>query len=339
MILENNAIIILFVLIIILIIGYLFGLSILNLIDNKLNNIKINFPSNKNIESYKNIIDPEDDIPEKNNKNKKDNKNKNESESEGEIENENLKEIIHYKTYDYKKGTLKHLDKDYYDQMNKDSLVEGFSHNENDTSFKIWNIEKKKTMICIKDHDHIKNGKNTQCTYGVTNHADPKDMSPMDLKIFTLNYPSNMTLQDYINWLYCFKNKEDQLPYNHLRNLEKIKMGKELVEEHGVLPPPGYYYQPMNAEDYFDKMYSGNEFTIASPLNSNTGPMVGFNYGDYSEFSQNTDLYGSTGVLRNNDIGLKLNAKKLHNYIDSRDSNSLNIDLENEKYRIKNVEI
>ena len=159
MILENNAIIILFVLIIILIIGYLFGLSILNLIDNKLNNIKINFPSNKNIESYKNIIDPEDDIPEKNNKNKKDNKNKNESESEGEIENENLKEIIHYKTYDYKKGTLKHLDKDYYDQMNKDSLVEGFSHNENDTSFKIWNIEKKKTMICIKDQDHIKNGK------------------------------------------------------------------------------------------------------------------------------------------------------------------------------------
>ena len=65
MILENNAIIILFVLIIILIIGYLFGLSILNLIDNKLNNIKVNFPSNKNIESYKNIIDPEDDIPEK----------------------------------------------------------------------------------------------------------------------------------------------------------------------------------------------------------------------------------------------------------------------------------
>lgn len=327
MILENNSIIILFVLIIILIIGYLFGLSILNLIDNKLNNIKINFPSNKNIESYKNIIDPEDDIPEKKNK------------IESEDEDKNLKEIIHYKTYDYKKGTLKHLDKDYYDQMNKDSLVEGFSHNENDTSFKIWNIEKKRTMICIKDHDHIKNGKNTQCTYGITNHADPKDMSPMDLKIFTLNYPSNMTLQDYINWLYCFKNKEDQLPYNHLRNLEKIKMGKELVEEHGILPPPGYYYQPMNAEDYFDKMYSGNEFTIASPLNSNTGPMIGFNYGDYSEFTQNNDLYGSTGVLRNNDIGLKLNTKNLHNYIDSRDSNSLNIDLENEKYRIKDIEI
>ena len=40
-----------------------------------------------------------------------------------------------------------------------------------------------------------------------------------------------MTLQDYINWLYCYMDKEDQLPYNHLRNLEKLKMGKELKEE------------------------------------------------------------------------------------------------------------
>ena len=189
-------------------------------------------------------------------------------------------------------------------------------------------------------HIHKKAGNDTKCTYGLTNYADPKDMSPVDFKIFNLNYPPNMTLQDYVNWLYCYIDKEDQLPYNHLKNLEKLKLGKELIEETGVLPPPGYYYPALNAKDYFEKMYNEtNEFNIAGPLNSTTGPMLGYNYDEYSEFSQNSDLYGSSGTLRNKDIPLKKDAKKLFNYINPKDSNSLNIDNENQIYRMKNVEI
>jgi hypothetical protein len=82
-----------------------------------------------------------------------------------------------------------------------------------------------------------------------------------------------------------------------------------------------------------------NEFQVAPPLNSQTGPMLGYNYNEYSEFSQNFDINGSTGVLRNKDIALKKDAKKLHNYINPKDSNMLNEDSENQIYRIKNVEI
>jgi hypothetical protein len=213
--------------------------------------------------------------------------------------------------------------------------MEGF---DNKDLYKPWEIEKKKSNSCCKNHVHIKDGKNTNCTYGVTNYADPKDMSPIDLRIFYLNYPPNMTLQDYINWLYCYVGNEDQLPYNHLKNLEKLKNGKELIAQEGIIPPPGYYFPSMNAKDYFDKMYNNTqEFNIASPLNSTTGPMLGYNYNDYSEFL--SEMNGVSGEIRNPDIGLKKNAKNLYNYINPRDSNSINIDNENQIYRIKNIEV
>jgi hypothetical protein len=282
----------------------LFGSVLINIIDNRLKNINltINYP-----ESF-----------------------------------ENKTELAEYKTYDFDKGKRidNKYDNDYYIKKEEDSKIEGYV-NEIDNAYKEWNIEKKKTQVCYKNHEHIKNGKDINCTYGITNYADPKDMSPMDYRIFNLNYPSNMTLQDYINWLYCYIDKESQLPYNHLKNLEKIKLGKELVEEHGVLPPPSYYYPALNSEDYFDKMYNEttNEFQIAPPLNSLTGSMIGYNYNEYSEFSQNFDINGSTGTIRNTDIAIKKDAKELYNYVNPKDSQRLNEDNENQIYRIKNVEI
>jgi len=288
---------IILIFIITVIIAYLFGFVLINIIDNRLKNIHLNIPKQDIIINY----------PEKNNIEKFENKNE--------------------------------IKKETYLKKEKDSKIEGFI-NKSDNSYKEWNIDKKKTYVCIKNHNHVKNGRDLNCTYGVTNYADPKDMSQMDYKIFNLNYPSNMTLQDYINWLYCYIDKESELPYNHLKNLEKLKAGKELIEEYGVLPPPSYYYPALNSEDYFDKMYSNtNEFQIASPLNSQTGPMLGYNYNEYSEFSQNFDIYGSTGTITNTDISLKKNAKQLHDYINPKDSNYLNEDNKNEIYRIKNVEI
>jgi hypothetical protein len=306
-----------FILIITIIVGYIFGLSLLNIIDKKLNNINIDikYPEH-NIETFKSTVTKKEDIK---------------------------KEIINTQTYNFTTGekinNKTNFDNEYYQQMNDNNRVEGFSNMPNDL-FKKWNIEKKQTQTCTKNHIHIKDGKNLNCTYGLTNYADPYDMSPMDIKIFQLNYPPNMTLQDYINWLYCYVDKEEELPYNHLKNLEKLKMGKELIAEDGILPPPGYYYPSLNAEDYFNKMYNNlQEFNIAGPLNSVTNAMLGYNYNEYSEFSQNMDLAGSSGTLRNKDIGLKKNAKKLYDYINPRDSNSLNINEENEIYRIKNIEV
>jgi len=311
-IMNYNILNIIFIFIITVVIAYLFGLVLINVIDNRLKNINLTVPKQDIIINYP-------------------------------VENfENNVDLSEYKTYNLKKDKKidnNNYDNDYYIKKEKDSKIVGYV-NEIDNAYKEWNIDIKKTHVCCKNHIHIKNGRDFNCTYGVTNYADPKDMSHIDYKIFNLNYPSNMTLQDYINWLYCYIDKESQLPYNHLKNLEKLKIGKELIEEHGVLPPPGYYYPALNSEDYFDKMYSDtNEFKIASPLNSQTGPMLGYNYNEYSEFSQNLDIKGSTGTLRNTDIAFKKNAKKLYNYVSPKDSTRLNEDNENEIYRIKNVEI
>ena len=318
---------ILLVILCIIIIAYLFGITLINLVDNRLSKIKLNVPQQEIVinypEHFKNINNYEKF-----------------SNGIGNYNNGNNNNGINGNNNGDKKEIIGVFDKEYYNNMSKDKKVNGFS-NSPDDSYKNWDFEKKKTQACNKYHEHSKGGNNTQCTYGTTNYADPNDMSDIDLKIFILNYPSNMTLQDYINWLYCFKDKKDQLPYNHLKNLEKLDMGKELIVEEGILPPPGYYFPKMNAEDYFDKMYNEetNEFSTAPPLNSTTATMLGYNCDDYSEFSQNLDLYGSTGKLRNPDIGKKKNAKKLYNYIVPKDSNSININNKNEIYHIKNVEV
>jgi hypothetical protein len=300
----------------ILIIIYIFGIKLVDHIENKLNNIKIKveIPQNSEnspIETFKN----NEDI--KINDMKKDN-----------IKIDNNK-IDNNKKYNF--------DSDYYDKMEKNSKVNGFS---NTFDYKEWQIENKKTQTCIKNHKHVKNGRDLNCTYGLTNYPDPNDLTEIDYKLFYLNYPKNMTLQDYINWLYCFIDRESQLPYNHLKNLEKLKLGKELVEEHGILPPPGYTYSPLNAKEYFEKIYNeANEFRIAPPLNSNTASMLGYNYNDYSEFSQNEDVYGTTGKIRNSDIGIKKNAKKLYDFVDPKDSNYIEETDKYNIYRMKNIEV
>jgi hypothetical protein len=241
-----------------------------------------------------------------------------------------LKKELHQKKEEFE------FDEEYYQQMTKDKKVLGF---EDKAEFKPWNIEKKKFPTCFKNHQHSKDRTSVGCSYGPTNYSDPHDMSSMDYNLFTLQYPQNMTLQDYVNWLYCFIGKENQLPYNHLRNLEKLKIGKKLVYEEGVLPPPGYHYPGLTAEDYFDKMYNNdNELNIAAPLHSQTNAMLGYNENDYSEFSQNLNVYGTSGQLRNPDIPYKKDAKKFHDFIDSKDSNNIETTKENDMYRIKRNE-
>lgn len=324
-----------------IIFGYIFGFIIVALIDNRLNKLNIEKFSNSEYEE----LSESEETPqsEENNtyNNTYNNTKKNNSSRIIYKEGPPTPKLVQTNTIDIKTGKNVgninyNLDKDYYDSMYS-YKVEGFTDL---PTFKGWTFERKEMLVCYKNHLHVKDGKSTLCTYGVTNYADPKDMSPIDLKMFMLNYPSNMTLQDYINWLYSYIGKEDELPYNHLKNLEKLKNGKELIYEEGVLPPPAYNYPPMSAEDYFDKMYNvKNEFNIAGPLNSQTGPMIGYNYDEYSEFSQNADVYGTSGENRNPDIGLKKNARQLKDFVEPKDSYFMKETEENNIYRIKKNEV
>lgn len=337
-------------------VAYIFGLILINLVDSRLSNIKLNIPKQEVIIKYPEGKNNNDGIEYFSNSEKQEKDDKDENKNDDRLDDlykklfkknqEKITSIIDYKTFD-KNGVQNkpinnkpNFDEDYYKMASENKTVEGF---DNDFSNKNeeWTLtQKNKYKLCYKNHQHVKDGKNTECSYGITNYADPFDMTPVDIRLFTLNYPSNMTMQDYINWLWCFKDMEDKLPYNHLKNLLKIKHGKELIQEDGVCPPPSYTFPSLDAENYFKQMYNDtNEFNIASPLNSDTGPMVGSNYNEYSEFRQNTDLFGRSGTIRNEDIYLKKDAKKLYNQIFPKDSNFIKMDDEYEIYHVKNVEL
>lgn len=305
---NNYYLVILSIFLITIIISYLFGLSLINKIEDKLNNIKINIPQQEILVKY----------------------------PEQKIENfENKVNIVESKIYNAEQKDIDkidpELDKDFYN--NSQLNIEGFEKLKKNNQ-QSWENPLKSSHICYKNHKHNK------CNLGVMNYADPKDMSSMDYNIFVLTYPSNMTLQDYIHWLWCYDGKEYQLTYNHLKNLQKLKNGEQLFEVKGVLPPPGYEKQLLTSEEYFNKMYAiNNEFNLAASLNSQTGPMLGANYDQYSEFSQNKNLYGSSSYMRNCDIGLKKNATHLNNFVFPKDSNNLEIDKEYDIYRHKKVEL
>lgn len=305
---NNYYLVILSIFLITIIISYLFGLSLINKIEDKLNNIKINIPQQEILVKY----------------------------PEQKIENfENKVNIVESKIYNKEQNDIDkidpELDKDFYN--NSELNIEGFEKLKKSNQ-QSWENPLKSSHICYKNHKHNK------CNLGVMNYADPKDMSSIDYNIFVLTYPSNMTLQDYIHWLWCYNGKEYQLTYNHLKNLEKLKNGEQLIEVKGVLPPPGYEKQALTSEEYFNKMYAiNNEFNIAASLNSQTGPMLGANYDQYSEFSQNRDLYGSSSYLRNCDIGQKKNANQLNNFVFPKDSNNLEVDKIYDIYRHKKVEL
>ncbi len=219
--------------------------------------------------------------------------------------------------------------------------VNGYSQIElNDNNSSVWNFDYEKhdaiKNICFMNHNHTKD-----CTYGNTNYADPRSMSVIEKRTFTLNYPQNMTMQDYVNWLYCFIGKEDQLPYNHLKNLEKLKKNIPLVKEDGVCPPPAQYFPPIDSEKYFQNMYNAknHEVAFAPKLNSTTGSLMGANYNQYSEFSQNFDVYGSTGSIVNPDIAYKKNAKDLDNIIVPKNGNDLELEKQYKPYFVKNIEV
>lgn len=207
-------------------------------------------------------------------------------------------------------------------------------------SSSVWNFDYEKhdaiKNLCFHNHQH-----NKKCSYGHTNYADPSTANIIEKRIFMLNYPPNMTMQDYINWLYCFIGKEDQLPYNHLKNLEKLKKNIPLVKEDGICPPPAQHFPPLDSEKYFKNMYDAksHEIAFAPKLNSNTSSLVGANYNNYSEFSQNFDVYGSTGSIVNPDIAYKKNAKDLDNIIKPKNGNDLDLEKKYKPYFVKNIEV
>ena len=194
----------------------------------------------------------------------------------------------------------------------KEKKIEGFSNNKTKCSFKPLDptIFEDNKNICCLNHEKCRTGGTVFCNYGATNFAYPKDMSPIDYKLFKLNYSNNFTIQDYVNWLSCFKNSKESLPYNHLKNLFKIERGEQLVYKKGVMPPPARINAPLTSQEYFNKLYNNQgQIKIAYPLHSVSGALLGSNFNDYPYFYQNFQQYGSSGRIFNiKDLSKKYNA-------------------------------
>lgn len=171
--------------------------------------------------------------------------------------------------------------------------------------------------ICCLDHEKCKSGDTVVCNYGMTNYAHPYDMSPIDKKIYMLNYSGNFTMQDYVNWLLCFKDKKNELPYNHLKNLNKIEKGEQLIPKNGIVPPPAEIQQELSSEEYFNKLYGDvNVGNIQIYPQMGKGQLLGYNYKEYPAFYQNFQQYGSSDRIYNvKELKKKYPVKLVNNYV------------------------
>ena len=117
--------------------------------------------------------------------------------------------------------------------------------------------------------------------YGMTNYNHPKEMSHVDKVLFMSKYPPNMTLQDYVNWLRCFENNQNDLNYIHTKNLNRIKKGERLDYEENVIPPK-YENNKEIKDDYFEKLYLANGINLSQKIvDSDNSKIQGYNYQDY----------------------------------------------------------
>ena len=162
-------------------------------------------------------------------------------------------------------------------------------------------------VVCSKDHNHGER-MGLICTYGPTNYQNPADMNERDRMIFKTSYPSNMTLQDYINWLWLYKNQTSGLTVDHRKNLEALKKGIQIKYSD---KPTTKESPPLTAENYFDKMYSvAGSINWSTPLNMDTQGLIGYNYGEYSEFGDNFNQMGTSVAINNpGDLPIKESAR------------------------------
>jgi len=225
-----------------LLVAYLIGLTIVNVVDQRLSNIKINMPKqNVTVEGFEDWL--KENYTEWSAKGR--------APGEGDIE---------YRIRGYDKGKK-------YTPLERQLYAKD-----------LWNAGR--PVACFKNHAHSSR-MDHGCNYGPCNFADPRKMADIDKMFFMRNYrPINMTLQDYVNWLWLYAGgHEDKLPYEHLKNLIKLQKGEKLIYQVGVLPPPADCMPNINAEDTFNCMYGDLE--TKGPLASCEQFIQAYNVDDY----------------------------------------------------------
>jgi len=161
------------------------------------------------------------------------------------------------------------------------------------------------------------------------NYANPQDMSSTERNAFKYGYPNNMTMQDYVNWLYLFRFSPDLLNLDHNINYQKLIKNTQIKYEKNKTPPPAKRIPPITSEDYFLNMYSQNptqpdpmftqtinqEPRIASNLGDPSNGILAYNYKDFPDFRQNFNVMGNTQNIYNNELADKTDPYFLQKYV------------------------
>lgn len=159
------------------------------------------------------------------------------------------------------------------------------------------------------------------------NYPSLKDMSIVERNAFKFGYPDGMTMQDYVNWIYLFRKTPNLLNLEHYINYEKLIAGIPIYYKKDKTPPPSKKLTPLNADDYFNRMYTKPPtipdktltYTINEDVrvaaNQGTSGIMPRNYDDYGDFSQNFDVMGSTGYIYNPELADKTDPYFLRNMV------------------------
>lgn len=154
----------------------------------------------------------------------------------------------------------------------------------------LFNQSSPPESTCQLNHAH------KNCSYGPTNYPDPLDMSQTERRAFATNYPQNLTLQDYTNWLWTNKHNTS-LSEEHTTNLNKLKSGTPLRYQAGQIPPPPKPYPKAHtAAEHFTNLYKDGidlKYSITSPLHDqdpNAEPFTASNYEDAESLSDANHL-------------------------------------------------
>lgn len=143
---------------------------------------------------------------------------------------------------------------------------------DSDVDLQINRAKKNAAGICYKRHKHM------DCQCGNMNIGDPFTMNDVERKLFKYNYPQNMTLQDYVNWLWLYNKSSNQFHSDiHKANLDKLKKGGFVTE----IP-----HTPINSSNFFEKIYKKE--LDNSPVFESDGKLKtadfyqGYNIGDFA---------------------------------------------------------
>ncbi len=144
------------------------------------------------------------------------------------------------------------------------------------------------------------------------NYQSPEKMTTVERNAYKFGYPDGMTMQDYVDWLFLFKDNPELLNLEHYINYEKLINNTEIKYEKDRTPPPSKKLTPLNSENYFTQMYSNpptmvqsdlrrveGEVRVSTNQGSITNGLLPYNFEKYGDFKQNFDVLGQNGKIYN----------------------------------------